>query len=129
MRMPAIAMVMLVARASRSSAVVNSYDTVGSRKYAHAALSVSRIRSSKYRTASLLRALDVLLIRWFPDPHSLRGRTRAPAALCARRLPTGSSRDLLPWVAVGCLDEAAGDDAAERDVGLPGGRAQCAQLI
>src|SRR3569833_1013096 len=122
--MPAIAMVMLVARASRSSPVVNSYDTVGSRKYADAALSVSRIRSSKYRTASLLRTLDVLLIRWLPAPHSLRGRTHASAVPCARRRRAGSSGDLLPWVAVGCLDETSGDDAAERDVGLTGRRAQ-----
>src|SRR4051812_11449665 len=96
MRMPAIAIVMLVASASRSSPVVNSYDTVGSRKYAHAALSVSRIRSSKYRTASLLRTLEVLLIggpllirrcRGTYARHGVDGRAPRPHTPLAARGP------------------------------------------
>src|SRR5262249_2063708 len=99
MRIPAIAIVMLVASASRSSFVVNSYDTVGSRKYAHAALSVSRTRSSKYRTASLLRALDALLIDGSPIVvHDSGDLVRRPSAPLPGPRSTG---DLLPWVTVG----------------------------
>src|SRR5215470_10930224 len=83
--MAASATVMLVASASRSSGVMNSYGTVGSLKYAHAWVSVSRIRSSKYRTLIRLRPrLRVRAVTAFPrhDYERRRPQPHCPPSHC-----------------------------------------------
>src|SRR5918999_2114857 len=96
-------------------------------------MSVSKMRSSKYRTASLLALRRLLPVNALTWPCRQGGRSRRSVGekrprRVQRYEPRSPSR-LLFLVSIRHDGEPAGDHAGESKVGTPGGRTQRLELV